>query len=89
MRLLCPNYYAWDGLTAGEFTIENIAQLSAKALLVSSTGARRPIREIASLIEERCPNWSVATVAEGGRMAMPTHPQVVNPQATTFLCGGS
>jgi pimeloyl-ACP methyl ester carboxylesterase len=85
MRLLRPNYYEWDCMKSDAIAIENVAQLSAKAMLVYSAGARRPIREIAQLIEERCPNWSVATVAEGGHMAMLTHPHLVNPLVTKFL----
>jgi len=85
MRLLRPNYYEWDCIKSDAIAIENVAQLSAKAMLVYSAGARRPIREIAQLIEERCPNWSVATVAEGGHMAMLTHPHKVNPLVTKFL----
>ena len=85
MRLLRPNYYEWDCMESDETTIEDIARISASAMLAYSAGARRPIREIARLIEERCPNWSVATVAEGGHMAMLTHPHLVNPLVTKFL----
>jgi len=85
MRLLHPTYYEWDCMKSEQIAIESIAQICAKAMLVYSAGARRPIREIARLIEERCPNWSVATVAEGGHMAMLTHPHLVNPLVTKFL----
>jgi pimeloyl-ACP methyl ester carboxylesterase len=85
LQLLRPNYYEWDCMESDETEIENIARMSAKAMLVYSAGARRPTREIARLFEERCPNWSVATIAEGGHMAPLTHPHLVNPLVSRFL----
>jgi pimeloyl-ACP methyl ester carboxylesterase len=88
MSSLHPNYYEWDCLQADDVTIDDIASISARAMLVLSTTAQPPIREIAKLIEEKCPNWSFATVAEGGHMAMATHPHLVNRLVTSFLRGG-
>jgi hypothetical protein len=85
VKLLRPNYYEWDCMKSDEIAIENVAQIPAEAMLVYSAGARRPIREIATLIEKSCPKWSIATVAEGGHMAMLTHPHLINPLVTAFL----
>jgi len=84
-RLLRPNYFEWDCVASDESTIEDVAGIAARAAIVSSAQARRPIREIAGLIAERCPNWTVSTVSEGGHMAILTHPQLVIPLVTTFL----
>ena len=85
VKLLRPNYYEWDCMKSDEIAIENVAQIPAEAMLVYSAGARRPIREIATLIEKSCPKWSIATVAEGGHMAMLTHPHLINPLVAAFL----
>lgn len=59
--------------------------MPAKAMIAYSPDARRPSREIAQLFEEKCPDWSVVRIAEGGHMAPLTHPHVVNPLISGFL----
>lgn len=85
MQLLRPNQFEWDCLASDRTTLEDLAALRARAMIAYSPAARRPIREIVGLIESRCPNWSVARIAEGGHMAPLTHPQVVNPLIADFL----
>lgn len=85
MQLLRPNYYEWDCLESDRTTIEEFARIPAKAMIAYAPDARRPSREIAQLFEEKCPNWSVARIAEGGHMAPLTHPHVVNPLIAGFL----
>ncbi len=87
MQLLRPNYYEWDCLESDRTTIEEFARIPAKAMIAYTPDARRPSREIAQLFREKCPDWSVMRIAEGGHMAPLTHPQVVNPLITGFLRG--
>jgi hypothetical protein len=85
IQLLRPNYYEWDCLESDRTTIEEFARIPAKAMIAYTPDARRPSREIAQLFEEKCPNWSVVRIAEGGHMAPLTHPHVVNPLIAGFL----
>lgn len=85
MQLLRPNYYEWDCVGSDQTTIEEFDRIPAKAMMVYSSGARRASREIAQLFEEKCPNWSVVKIGEGGHMAPLTHPEAVNPLITSFL----
>ncbi|MDZ4253276.1 MAG: alpha/beta hydrolase [Sulfuritalea sp.] len=85
MQLLRPNYYEWDGVDSDQTTIEEFDRIPARAMMVYSSGARRASREIVQLFAEKCPNWSVVRIAEGGHMAPLTHPDVVNPLITRFL----
>lgn len=84
-KLLRPNYHEWDTVNSDEITLETLSRIPAKAMMAFSPGARRPSREIAQLFEERCPNWAVVRIAEGGHMAPLTHPEVVNPLIAGFL----
>lgn len=85
MKLLRPNFYEWDSVNSDKTTIEAFGRVPATAMMVYSPDARRPSREIAQLFEEKCPNWSVVRISEGGHMAPLTHPDVVNPLITDFL----
>jgi pimeloyl-ACP methyl ester carboxylesterase len=85
MQLLRPNYYEWDCVGSDQTTIEELDRIPARTMLVYSSSARRASREIAQLFAEKCPNWSVVKIAEGGHMAPLTHPDVVNPLITRFL----
>ncbi len=85
MQLLRPNYYEWDCVGSDQTTIEEFDRIPARAMMVYSADARRASREIAQLFEEKCRNWSVVRIAEGGHMAPLTHPEVVNPLIASFL----
>lgn len=85
VQLLRPNYYEWDSVDSDQTTIEELAAIRGRSMIAYSPAARRPINEIANLFREKCPNWSVARIAEGGHMAPLTHPQVVNPLIADFL----
>lgn len=85
MQLLRPNYYEWDSVNSDQTTMEELGRIPAKAMMAYSPGARRPSREIAQLFQEKCPNWSVVRIADGGHMAPLTHPDVVNPLIAGFL----
>ncbi len=85
IQLLRPNYCEWDCLETDRTTIEEFARIPAKAMIAYTPDARRPSREIAQLFEDKCPNWSVVRIAEGGHMAPLTHPHVVNPIIAGFL----
>ena len=85
MQLLRPNYYEWDCVGSDQTTIEEFDRVPARAMMVYSSGARRASREIAQLFAEKCPNWSVVRIGEGGHMAPLTHPEVVNPLIANFL----
>lgn len=85
MQLLRPNYDEWDSVDSDQTTLEELAAIRAKAMIAFTPDARRPIREIAQLFAQKCPNWSVARIADGGHMAPLTHPQVVNPLIADFL----
>lgn len=85
MQLLRPNYDEWDSVDSDQTTIETLAAIRAKAMIAYSPAARRPINEIANLFREKCPDWLVTRIAEGGHMAPLTHPQVLNPLIAGFL----
>lgn len=85
MQLLRPNYYEWDCVGSDQTTIEEFDGIPARAMMAYSPGARRASREIAQLFAEKCPNWSVVRIAEGGHMAPLTHPETVNPLIADFL----
>lgn len=85
MQLLRPNYYEWDCVGSDQATIEEFDRIPARAMMAYSPGARRASREIAQLFAEKCPNWSVVRIAEGGHMAPLTHPEAVNPLIAGFL----
>lgn len=85
MKLLRPNFFEWDSVDSDRSTIESFSRIPASAMMAYSPGAPRPCCEIAQLFEEKCPNWSVVRIAEGGHMAPLTHPDVVNPLFTGFL----
>lgn len=84
-QLLRPNYFEWDCLDSDRTAIEEFAGIAAKAMIAYAPDARRPSREIAQLFEEKCPDWSVVRIGEGGHMAPLTHPHVVNPLIADFL----
>lgn len=85
MQLLRPNYYEWDSVDSDQTTLEELAAIRARAMIAYSPAARRPINEIANLFREKCTDWLVTRIAEGGHMAPLTHPQVLNPLVAGFL----
>lgn len=85
MELLHPNYHEWDSVDSHRTTIEEFRRIKAKGMMLYSPDARRPSREIAQLFSEKCPDWSVIRIADGGHMAPLTHPEVVNPLIASFL----
>lgn len=85
MDLLRPNYHEWDTVDSYRTTIEELGRIPARAMMFYSPDARRTSREIAQLFSEKCPDWSVVRIADGGHMAPLTHPDVVNPLICGFL----
>lgn len=85
VQLLRPNYHEWDSVDSHRTTIEQLDRIRAKAMMVYSPGARYPSREIAQLFKQKCPNWSVVRIADGGHMAPLSHPELVNPLIADFL----
>ncbi len=82
---LPPNFHEWDTVMDEETTIEHVAALACRTLVMSDASARRPLREIAELLAEACPEWSFHTIAEGGHMAPLTRPDLVDPVIAAFL----
>lgn len=85
MQLLRPNYYEWDSVDSDQTTVEEFDRIPAKAMIAYAPEARRPVREIAQLFVQKCPNWLVVRIAEGGHMAPLTHSQVLNPLIAGFF----
>lgn len=84
-QLLRPNYHEWDGMEGSPGTIEELANSPGQAMFVHTSGARRPIRELAQLFAQKCPRWRVVQLVQGGHMAPLTHPDIVNPLISGFL----
>jgi pimeloyl-ACP methyl ester carboxylesterase len=87
VEALPPNFHEWDAAMDEQTTVEQLQALTCPTLVVSDPSTRRPIREIAELLEGACPRWSFRSIAEGGHMAPLTHPDVVNPIVRAFLDG--
>jgi pimeloyl-ACP methyl ester carboxylesterase len=85
---LPPNFHEWDAAMDEETTVEQFQALACPTLVVSDPATRRPIREIADILEQACPQWSFLSIAEGGHMAPLTHPELVNPIVREFLDAG-
>lgn len=82
---LPPNFHEWDAVMEEQATIDEWQALTARTLVVSDPGTRRPIREIVELLAGACPHWSFHTLPKGGHMAPLTSPELVNPVVKGFL----
>src|SRR5262244_4407442 len=78
-------FYEWDAVMEEQTTVEESRQLSANTLVVSDATTRLPIREIVDIFTKACPHWRFQTLAEGGHMAPPTRPELINPIVRQFL----
>ena len=85
---LPPNFHEWDTVMDEETTIDDIAALTCRTLVMSDASARRPLREIAELLAAACPAWSFRSIADGGHMAPLTRPDLVDPVICAFLAAG-
>ena len=85
-----PNFFEWDAMTNDTTTAEQWAALLPRStLLVYDPKTVLPIREIAILLRQSCPWWSVHEVHGVGHMGALTRPDVINPLVSSFLIGGS
>jgi pimeloyl-ACP methyl ester carboxylesterase len=82
---LPPNFHEWDAVMDEETPVEAWKALTARTLVVSDPGTRRPIREIVDLFAKAYPHWSFRSIAEGGHMAPLTRPDLINPVIREFL----
>jgi pimeloyl-ACP methyl ester carboxylesterase len=85
---LPPNFHEWDTVMDEETTIDALSALTCRTLVMSDASARRPLREIAELLAEACPEWSFHSIPEGGHMAPLTRPDLVDPVIRAFLDAG-
>jgi pimeloyl-ACP methyl ester carboxylesterase len=86
---LPPNFYEWDAVMGEEAAVEEWKTVTARTLVISDRGTRRPIREIVAIFAEACPHWSFRTITGGGHMAPLTHPELINPIVREFLDAGA
>jgi pimeloyl-ACP methyl ester carboxylesterase len=86
--MLPPNVHEWDAAMGEETTVEDLAALACRTLVMSDPATRRPIRAIAELLAEACPEWTFRDIPAGGHMAPVTRPDLVNPMIRAFLDAG-
>jgi pimeloyl-ACP methyl ester carboxylesterase len=85
---LRPNFFEWDAVTNETTTAKQWAILLPRStLLVCDPGTVLPIREIAVLLRESCPEWAYQEVAGGGHMAPLSRPDLINPIVRSYLEG--
>ena len=86
--LLPPNFHEWDAAMGETTTVEHLAALECRTLVMSDPATRRPIRAIAAILEQACPAWTFRDIPAGGHMAPVTRPDLVNPMIREFLDAG-
>jgi pimeloyl-ACP methyl ester carboxylesterase len=86
--LLPPNFHEWDAALGEQTTVEDLAALRCRALVMTDPATRRPIRAIAELLAQACPGWTFRDIPAGGHMAPLTRPDLVNPMIRAFLDEG-
>jgi pimeloyl-ACP methyl ester carboxylesterase len=83
---LKPNFFEWDAVVNETISVDEwAALLPAKTLLVCDPETVLPVREIASILHLRCPQWSYQEVFGAGHMAPLTRPDLINPLIASFL----
>ncbi|HSS66623.1 MAG TPA: alpha/beta hydrolase [Gammaproteobacteria bacterium] len=85
---LPPNFHEWDAVMGERTPVAQWKTLSARTLVVSDKGTRRPIREIVEIFARACPHWSFRYITGGGHMAPLIHPELINPIVREFLDAG-
>ena len=86
--LLPPNFHEWDAAMGEQTTVEDLAALGCRTLVLSDPATRRPIRAIAEILEQACPDWTFRDIPAGGHMAPLTRPDLVDPMVRAFLDAG-
>jgi pimeloyl-ACP methyl ester carboxylesterase len=86
--LLPPNLHEWDAAMGEETTADDLAALACRTLVMSDPATRRPIRAIAEILAQSCPDWTFSDIPAGGHMAPVTRPDLVNPMILEFLDAG-
>jgi pimeloyl-ACP methyl ester carboxylesterase len=86
--LLPPNFHEWDAAMGEQTTVEHLAALACRTLVLSDPATRRPIRAIAEILAQACPDWTFRDIPAGGHMAPVTRPDLVNPMIRSFLDAG-
>jgi pimeloyl-ACP methyl ester carboxylesterase len=86
--LLPPNFHEWDAAMGEGSTVEHLAGLGCRTLVLSDPATRRPIRAIAEILAQACPDWRFRDIPAGGHMAPLTRPDLVNPMVCAFLDAG-
>jgi pimeloyl-ACP methyl ester carboxylesterase len=86
--LLPPNFHEWDAAMGEATTVEDLAALRCRTLVMSDPATRRPIRAIAEILAQACPQWTFLDIPAGGHMAPLTRPDLVNPMIRAFLDAG-
>jgi pimeloyl-ACP methyl ester carboxylesterase len=83
--LLPPNLHEWDAALEEGTTVEDLAALRCRTLVMSDPATRRPIRAIAEILAQACPAWTFHDLPAGGHMAPLTRPDLVDPVIRAFL----
>lgn len=84
-KRLMPLYYEWDCMESEEPNFQTIGRISAKTVLIYSANTQMVFREIAEMLQQVCPHWTVVTIPDGGHMAPILRPDLVNPLVKQFL----
>ena len=87
-ELLPPNFHEWDAAMGERTTVEDLAALDSRTLVMTDPATRRPIRAIAEILAQACPGWTFQDIPAGGHMAPLTRPDLVNPMVRAFLDEG-
>ena len=83
---LKPNFHEWDAVMNEATSAEEwAAALPRNTLLACDPDTVLPIREIAGILHDCCPEWAYAEVPGGGHMAPLVRPDLINPIVTSFL----
>jgi pimeloyl-ACP methyl ester carboxylesterase len=85
VEALPPNFSEWDTVMDEQSSLDDVAALGCRTLVMSDASARRPLRELAELLAGACPAWTFHSIADGGHMAPVTRPDLVDPVIRAFL----
>lgn len=85
---LKPNFFEWDAVLNETTSAKQWADLLPGAtLMIYDPNTLLPIREIATILRDSCPQWTCQETRGAGHMVPLTRPEVINPLVASFLQG--
>jgi pimeloyl-ACP methyl ester carboxylesterase len=83
---LKPNFFEWDAVMNETTSAKQWAsRLPGATLMMYDPATVLPIREIAAILRDSCPEWACQEIPGAGHMAPLTRPELVNPLIGSFL----